>query len=179
MMKAMTADAFRNSDVFEQAETKAPPVIKRDHVLVKVAATSANTVDMKIRQINKNLPQSPTLPVMLGMDFAGTIETVGRGVTGYKVGDEVYGCASGLANLEDTTEYMLADSKLIAHKPRSVSMRQAAALPLVGITAYESLVRAGIAESQEVLVHGGSGGMSHVAVELANLLCRGLFDGWR
>ena len=102
------------------------------------------------------------------MDFAGTVETVGNGVKDYSIGDEVYGCAGGLANLSGTlADYMVADSNLIAHKPKNLSMREAAALPLVAITAYEGLTRAGIKQSQRVLVHGGSGGVGHVAVQLA------------
>jgi alcohol dehydrogenase len=121
-----------------------------------------------IRQMGRDLPLSPELPAVLGMDFAGIIEAVGEGVTDFAVGDEVYGCAGGLADLQGTlAEYMLADAKLIAHKPKSISMREAAALPLVGITAYEGLQRAHIDTGQKVLVHGGTGGVGHVAVQLA------------
>ena len=102
------------------------------------------------------------------MDFAGTIEAVGEGVTQFAAGDEVYGCAGGLAALQGAlAEYMVADARLIAHKPKSISMREAAALPLVGITAYEGLQRAGAKAGQKILVHGGAGGVGHVAVQLA------------
>jgi len=104
------------------------------------------------------------------MDFAGTIESVGEGVTAFNVGDEVFGCAGGLADLQGSlAEFMLADEKLIAHKPKSLSMKESAALPLVGITAYEGLQRAGIsqAKGKKVLVHGGAGGVGHVALQLA------------
>jgi alcohol dehydrogenase len=121
-----------------------------------------------IRQMGKDLPLSPDLPAVLGMDFAGTIETVGEGVTDFAPGDEVYGCAGGLADLQGTlAEYLLADAKLVAHKPKTLSMREAAALPLVGITAYEGLQRAGTRAGQIALVHGGAGGVGHVAVQLA------------
>ena len=166
-MKAMIVRAYGDSDVFELADIEKPTLVA-GHVLVKVAATSVNTVDTMIRQMGNDLPLSPALPTILGMDFAGTIEAVGEGVVDFKVGDEVYGCAGGLADLQGTlAEYMLADAKLIAHKPKTASMREAAALPLVGITAYEGLMRAGIAENQKVLVHGGSGGVGHVALQLA------------
>ena len=102
------------------------------------------------------------------MDFAGVIESLGEGVQGFAVGDEVYGCAGGLADLPGTlADYIAADSKLIAHKPKNLSMREAAAIPLVGITAYEGLMRAGVKSGQKVLVHGGSGGVGHIAVQLA------------
>ena len=74
----------------------------------------------------------------------------------------------GLADLPGTlAEYIVADARLIAAKPQNISLREAAALPLVGITAYEGLMRAGIQAGQNVLVHGGSGGVGHVALQLA------------
>lgn len=166
-MKAMLINAYGENANFEAADV-AKPEVKPGHVLVKIAASSVNTVDTMIRKMGKDLPLSPDVPAILGMDFAGTIEAVGDGVTDYSVGDDVYGCAGGLADLPGTlTEYMVADSKLIAHKPKNLSMREAAALPLVAITAYEGLIRAGIKQGQKVLVHGGSGGVGHVALQLA------------
>ncbi|MEM9821559.1 MAG: zinc-binding dehydrogenase, partial [Bacteroidota bacterium] len=127
-----------------------------------------NTVDTMIRTMGKDLPLSPDTPALIGMDFAGVIEEIGEGVSDFKVGDEVYGCAGGLASLPGTlAEYIAADIQLIAHKPQKLSMREAAALPLVAITAYEGLERAGVRKGQKVLVHGGSGGVGHVALQLA------------
>ncbi|MCH2548104.1 MAG: zinc-dependent alcohol dehydrogenase family protein [Alphaproteobacteria bacterium] len=168
-MKAMILKQFGESDGFEVAEIE-KPAVKAGHVLVKIAATSVNTVDTMIRSQGEDLaPLAPELPAVLGMDFAGTVEAVGDGVTDFAVDDQVYGCAGGLADLQGAlAEYMVADAKLIAHKPKTISMKEAAALPLVGITAYEGLVRAGTGEGQKVLVHGGSGGVGHIAVQLAN-----------
>jgi NADPH2:quinone reductase len=166
-MKAMILNEYGNNAEFQLAELP-QPAVKAGHVLVRVAASSVNTVDTMIRQMGKDLPLSPDLPAVLGMDFAGTIEAVGEGVTDFAPGDEVFGCAGGLADLQGAlAEYMLADANLIAHKPKTLSMRQAAALPLVGITAYEGLQRAGAQAGQKVLVHGGTGGVGHVAVQLA------------
>ena len=166
-MRAMVLNEYGDNAEFQLTELPQPSV-KAGHVIVRVAATSVNTVDTMIRQMGKDLPLSPDLPAVLGMDFAGTIEAVGEGVTDFVPGDEVYGCAGGLADLQGTlAEYMLADAKLIAHKPKTLSMREAAALPLVGITAYEGLQRAGAQAGQKVLVHGGAGGVGHVAVQLA------------
>ena len=166
-MKAMILKSYGADAVFELAEIDRPTV-ESGQVLVKIAASSVNTVDTMIRKMGKDLPLSPDTPALLGMDFAGTVEVVGDGVTGYSVGDEVYGCAGGLGALPGTlTEYISADARLMAHKPKNLSMREAAALPLVGITAYEGLIRAGIEKGQKVLVHGGSGGVGHVALQLA------------
>lgn len=166
-MKAMVLNAYGDDAVFETADVPQPEM-KAGHVLVKIAASSVNTVDTMIRQMGKDLPLSPELPAILGMDFAGTVEAVGDGVTGFAVGDEVYGCAGGLADLQGSlADYMVVDANLIARKPKSLSMREAAALPLVGITAYEGLQRARTKAGQKVLVHGGTGGVGHVAVQLA------------
>ena len=167
-MKAMIIRDFGGPEVFTATELPKPE-LKPGHVLVRVAASSVNTVDTMIREMGRELPIAPQLPAVLGMDFAGTVEAVGDGVTGYAEGDEVYGCAGGLVDLQGAlAEYMVADVRLISHKPENLSMREAAAIPLVGITAYEGLLRAGIAAGQRVLVHGGSGGVGHVALQLAS-----------
>lgn len=166
-MKAMVINTYGPDAAFEAAEV-ATPDVKPGHVRVKISASSVNTVDTMIRSMGKDLPLSPDAPAVLGMDFAGTIDAVGEGVDGYSVGDEVYGCAGGLADLPGTlAEFIVADVDLLAKKPANLSMREAAALPLVAITAYEGLTRAGIKPGQKVLVHGGSGGVGHVAIQLA------------
>ncbi|CCQ65312.1 Bifunctional protein: zinc-containing alcohol dehydrogenase; quinone oxidoreductase (NADPH:quinone reductase); Similar to arginate lyase [Crocosphaera watsonii WH 0402] len=167
MMKAMVIKSYGENADFEPVEIEKPQV-KVGYVLVKIAASSVNTVDTMIRKMGKDLPLSPDTPAILGMDFAGTVEAVGEGVSTYSIGDEVYGCAGGLADLPGTlADYIVADANLIAHKPKNLSMGEAAALPLVAITAYEGLTRAGIKQGQKVLVHGGSGGVGHVALQLA------------
>lgn len=166
-MKAMVIKSFGGSDVFELADITKPQV-KAGHVLVNIEASSVNTADTMIRQMGAELPLVPPLPAVLGMDFAGTIEAIGEGVTQFSVGDEVYGCAGGLADLPGTlAEYIVADVNLIAKKAKNLSMREAAAIPLVGITAYEGLIRANTSKGQNVLVHGGSGGVGHIAIQLA------------
>jgi NADPH2:quinone reductase len=124
-----------------------------------------------IRQMGPGLPLSPAEPALLGMDFAGIVEEVGEGVTKFAKGDEIYGCAGGLADLPGAlAQYIVADADLLALKPKNLSMQESAALPLVGITAYEGLQRAGVSGGQKVLVHGGSGGVGHVAIQLAKHL---------
>lgn len=175
-MKAMILEEYGSAAAFRLDEMPKPSA-PAGNVLVRVAATSVNTVDTMIRQLGQEqLPLSPDLPAVLGMDFAGTVEAVGEGVTQFKPGDEVYGCAGGLADLPGAlAEYMVADARLIAHKPKSLTMRQAAALPLVGITAFEGLQRALVHAGQKVLVHGGTGGVGHVAVQLAKHFATDVF----
>ena len=167
-MKAMVLKSYGPDAPFELVELP-DPVATPGHVVVKIAATSVNTVDTMIRSMGTDLPLSPALPAVLGMDFAGTIVALGDGVSDFEVGDEVYGCAGGLMDLPGTlAEYINADARLIARKPKTLRMRDAAALPLVGITAYEGLTRAGVGEGQTVLVQGGAGGVGHIAVQIAS-----------
>ena len=169
-MKAMTLKAYGNDTTFDETEMQRPQA-KAGQVLVRVKATSVNTIDTMIKDMGKDLPLSPDLPAVLGMDFAGVVEEIGEGVSGFLAGDEVYGCAGGLTDLQGAlAEFIPADARLIAHKPKSLSMREAAALPLVGITAWEGLHRAGVAKGHKVLIQGGAGGVGHIAVQLARHL---------
>ncbi|NOD65619.1 MULTISPECIES: zinc-dependent alcohol dehydrogenase family protein [unclassified Ruegeria] len=169
-MKALVLSSYGPEAPFELTEMP-DPVATSGHVVINVAAVSVNTVDTMIRNMGADLPLSPALPAVLGMDFAGTVIAIGDGVTGFAIGDEVYGCAGGLMDLPGSlAEYINADARLIAHKPKTLSMREAAALPLVGITAYEGLTRAGVSDGQNVLVQGGAGGVGHVAVQIARHL---------
>ena len=174
-MKAMVLTAYGRDGTFELRDCPTP-VPKAGEVLVRIAASSVNPVDIKIRAAGLESPLSPPLPAILGMDFAGTVESLGPSVAGFKPGDEVYGCAGGLGNLPGTlAEFIAADARLIARKPKNFSMVEAAAVPLVGITAVEGLQRAGVAAGQKVLIHGGSGGVGHVAVQMAKQMGADVF----
>ncbi len=163
----MILNEYGDAATFTEADLPSPEA-GPGQVLVRVAATSVNTVDTMIRSMGEDLPFSPAFPAILSMDLAGAVEAVGEGVTGFSIGDEVYGCAGGLADLQGAlAEYMAIDARLIAQKPKTLSMTKAAALPLVGITAYEGLKRAQVGAGQKVLVHGGGGGVGHVATQLA------------
>ncbi|NET36464.1 MAG: zinc-dependent alcohol dehydrogenase family protein [Cyanothece sp. SIO1E1] len=166
-MKALVIERFGAPNVFQMADLPRPEVAPH-HVLVRVAATSVNPVDMKIRE-GAIAGIAPDFPAVLHGDVAGVIEAVGEGVEGFKVGDEVYACAGGVKGTGGAlAEYMLADARLVAHKPPSLTMAAAAALPLVSITAWEGLIdRAQVQPGQKVLVYGGTGGVGHIGVQLA------------
>jgi len=144
------------------------PALRPGHVLIKVHATSVNQIDCKIRG-GVVAAIAPDFPAILHGDVAGVIDAVAADVTRFKVGDEVYGCAGGLKGSGGAlAEYMLADADLIALKPKTLSMLEAAALPLVGITAWEALfVKTGLTNQKTILIHGGVGGVGHIAVQLA------------
>lgn len=139
-------------------------------VKIAVRATSINQVDTKIREGMADI--APEGDIVLGCDVAGIVEAVGPGVTGFSAGDAVFGCAGGVKGRDGAyRERMIADARLLARKPARLSFTEAAALPLVAITAWEALVdRAEVCPGERVLVHGGTGGVGHVAIQLAKAL---------
>ncbi|ODV07966.1 MAG: quinone oxidoreductase [Rhodanobacter sp. SCN 68-63] len=146
----------------------AVPVPGPGQVLVRVAAAGLNPLDTKIRAGKAGHAKHP-LPAVLGIDLAGTVVALGPDVSGWRIGDAVYGMTGGVGGVQGSlAEYAAVDASLLALKPANLSMREAAALPLGFITAYEGLVdRARVHAGQRVLVHGGAGGVGHLAVQLA------------
>lgn len=146
----------------------ARPRLAPGEVLVRIAASGVNPLDTKIRAGAAAHAKQP-LPAVLGLDMAGTVEEVAPGMTAFKPGDEVYGMVGGVGGLQGTlAEYIAVDASMLAAKPANLTMRQAAALPLITITAWEGLIdHAHVRSGQTVLVHAGAGGVGHVAVQLA------------
>lgn len=146
----------------------AVPVARDGEVLVRIGASGVNPLDTKIRAGNAAHARHP-LPAVLGIDMAGVVEDVGPGVSGFRRGDEVYGMTGGVGGIQGSlAEFAAVDVRLIALKPHNLSMREAAALPLISITAWEGLVdRAKVQAGQRVLVIGGAGGVGHMAVQIA------------
>jgi NADPH2:quinone reductase len=138
------------------------PMVGTNQVLVRISASGVNPLDIKIRARKAAHAQQP-LPAVPGLDMAGTVEEVGPGVAAFHRGDEVYGMAGGVGGLQGTLAELIAvDADLLAHKPKNLSMRKAAALPLSTITAWEGLVdRARVHADQKVLIHAGAGGVGH------------------
>ena len=144
------------------------PEAGEGQVLVRVKASAVNPLDLKIwKGQAAHARHAP--PAILGIDVAGTVEAIGPGVAGFKVGDDVYGMTGGVGGVQGSlAEFIAADARLLAPKPKNLGMREAAASPLIFITAWEGLVdRACIRAGQKVLIHGGAGGVGHIAVQLA------------
>jgi len=166
-MKAQVINQFGDPSVFSTVDIP-KPVLQSGHILVRVAAASVNPIDCKIR--SGKVPEiSPVLPAVLHGDVSGIVEAVAPDVSTFQVGDEVYGFAGGVRGTGGAlAEWMLADARLMAIRPNRVAIQEAAGFPLVSITAWKALFeRAKLKENQSILIHGGAGGVGHVAVQLA------------
>ena len=152
---------FRITDV-------ALPAPRAGQVLVRIMASGVNPLDLKIRAGAAEHARH-ALPAILGIDLAGVVDAVGPGVTTFRVGDEVYGMTGGVGGVQGSlAEYAAVDADLLALKPSHFTMREAASLPLVFITAWEGLVdRAHMSAGQTVLVQGGAGGVGSIAIQIA------------
>ncbi|MGL6070514.1 zinc-dependent alcohol dehydrogenase family protein [Craterilacuibacter sp.] len=166
-MKAMIIRQTGTPDVFELAELPVPEP-RAGQVRIRVMASAVNPIDCKIR--SGAVPLVPAYPAVLQGDMAGVVDALGPGVTDFAVGDAVFGFIGGLKSHQGAlAEYALADVRLLALKPGALDFAAAAALPVVGMTAWEGLIeRACIEPGQTVLVQGGAGGVGHVAVQLAH-----------
>ena len=168
-MKAILMFAPGGPEVLKAADIPTPKAGPND-LLVRLRAAGINPLDTKVRKLNAFYPKD--LPSVLGCDGAGTVEAVGSSVRRFKPGDDVYffnnGLGSGPGNY---AEYTVIREDYAAPKPTKLSMVEAAAVPLVLITAWEALVdRAGLKEGETVLVHAGAGGVGHIAIQLARHL---------
>ncbi|MFS0600162.1 zinc-dependent alcohol dehydrogenase family protein [Peribacillus frigoritolerans] len=166
-MKSQIIQSFGKPSVFQYKEISKPE-LKPGHVLIQVKATSVNPIDTKVRA--GAVPAvAPEFPAVLHGDVAGLVSAVGEGVTEFNIGDEVFGCAGGFRGTGGAlAEFMLADVDLLAHKPKNLTMEEAAALPLVAITAWEALFnRVNLIPGQDILIHAATGGVGHIAIQLA------------
>ena len=168
-MRAVVLDEFGGPLALREVPV---PVPGPGEILVRVHASGVNPLDLKIRAGQAGHARVEP-PAVLGIDMAGTVARVGEGVTGFQVGDEVYGMTGGIGpSAGSLAEYQVADARLVARKPGNATMAEAAALPLAVITAWEGLVdRADVAPGDNVLIHGGAGGVGYVAIQIA--LARG------
>ncbi|MFB4390407.1 MULTISPECIES: zinc-dependent alcohol dehydrogenase family protein [unclassified Pseudomonas] len=165
-MRALVLDDYAGSQF---KDTQVPrPEVGPGEVLVRIVASGVNPIDYKIR--TGVAPYAmPELPAILGTDMAGVVEAIGEGVTEFKPGDEVYGLTGGVRGLQGSlAEYASVDPALLALKPKNLNMREAAAIPLTFLTAWEGLVdRAKLSAGKRVLVQGGAGGVGNMAVQIA------------
>jgi NADPH:quinone reductase len=168
-MKAIAFFTPGTPEVLKLHDIPAPTIQKETEVLVRLRTAGINPIDTKLRARGTFYPQQT--PHVLGCDGAGVVEAIGAAVQGFRVGDEVFFCNGGLGGPIGTyAEFAVVDERFLAKKPAALSFAEAAAAPLILITAWESLYDRGrLQAGQKVLIQAGAGGVGHVAIQLAKL----------
>ncbi|HME88031.1 MAG TPA: NADP-dependent oxidoreductase [Chthoniobacterales bacterium] len=165
-MKAIVAHEYGGPEVLKYEDAPRPEP-KENEVLIRVMAASINPVDVAIREGYLKKLVGDRFPLILGMDAAGVIEKVGTKIDKFKAGDPVIAFFT-LASEGGYAQFVVATENEIAHKPNAITFEQAAAVPAAGSTAWKALVETGdLKVGQTVLIHGGSGGVGHFAIQIA------------
>lgn len=168
-MKAFIIEKYGKADVVHLAEMP-EPTLQADDVLVEIHAASINPLDLRIRDGAFKLLLPYRLPLIMGNDFAGVVVRVGPQVKRFKPGDEVY-ARPHQDRIGTFAERIAIKEDDLALKPKTLSMEEAASIPLVGLTAWQALVEKGkLKKGQKVLIHAGSGGVGTLAIQLAKHL---------
>jgi NADPH2:quinone reductase len=168
-MKAVVMTAEGGPEVLQYREIEAPVIMSPTQIKVRLRAAGVNPVDAKLRK--RGLFPPGKMPAVLGCDGAGVVVETGAAVTRFQPGDEVWFCDGGAGGDPGCyAEYKVVEQEVARAKPDALGFAEAAAAPLVLITAWEALFnRARLRAGQTVLVHGGTGGVGHVAIQLARL----------
>ncbi|MGE7992683.1 zinc-dependent alcohol dehydrogenase family protein [Pseudomonas sp. NPDC089554] len=167
-MKAMILEAFGAPEVFQYRDVP-KPTPQAGQVLVRVYATSINPLDYQVRR--GDYVDYVPLPAITGHDVSGVVEAVGEGVTVFVPGDEVWYTPQIFDGPGSYAEYHVAAESIVAKKPKNLTHLEAATLTLVGGTAWEALVgRAALRVGESILIHGGAGGVGHVAIQVAKAM---------
>lgn len=167
-MKAIAIESYGGPEQLKRMELPTP-VPGDNEVLIEIACTSVNPVDWKICRgdLRERIPNQ--FPIIPGWDAAGTVKSVGKDVTNWKGGERVYAyCRKPVIQWGTYCEYITVDAAAVAPMPRNVSFAQAAAMPLTGLTAWQSLFDCALLTTgQTILIHAAAGGVGGIAIQLA------------
>ena len=171
-MKAQVINDFGKAlEVFQETNDLQIPHPQENEIQIQVLASSVNDLDTKIRNGDLDFI-APEFPAVLHGDVAGIVTGIGKNVTRFRKGDKVFGFIGGIKGYSGAlSDFITADEGFFAIAPDAVSFAELGSLPLVGITAYEAIIERGNVEKDEtVLVYGATGGVGHIAIQLAKLL---------
>ena len=165
-MKAISIKSIGKPDVLNINDIPKPKIMENDEVLVKLKAAGVNPIDTKLRS---GAYPIDNFPAVLGCDGAGIVEEIGSKVDKVKKGDSVFFFHGGIGGVQGNyAQYKVLNQDFIAHKPKSISFIEAAAVPLVSITAWEALfMHANIKKDDKLFINAGAGGVGHIAIQLA------------
>ncbi len=171
-MKAIQMHEYGSAEVLRYTDV-ADPIVTDDDVLIRVIGTSVNPIDWKIRAGHMKEMMPLPMPLIPGWDVSGVVQSIGKSVTAFSVGDDVY-ARPDIARPGTYAELIAVRESEVARKPRTISHIEAATLPLAGITAWEAMVTIGeVTDGKRVLIHAASGGVGSLAVQIAK--ARGAF----
>src|SRR5699024_5277803 len=166
-MKAIVLHQFGDPAEL-QIEERQKPVPTENEVLIKTKAIGINPVDTKVRNGSNRITKDMRLPTVIGWDISGKIAACGKGVNSFKEGDAVFGCIGFPGPGGAYAEYALAKADELAAKPGQVSFEEAAALPIVGLTAYQAIhEHLNIQSGQKLLIQAAAGGVGHLSLQIA------------
>lgn len=169
IMKAFTIQRYSKTDNLELGEVP-KPIVKENEVLVEIYSASVNQLDSKLKSGEFKMMLPYKFPLILGHDVAGIVVEVGPKVTNFQVGDEVFSRVSDF-QIGTFAEYIAINENFAAHKPKNISMEEAASIPLVGLTVWQAFVeKANLKKGQKVFIQAGSGGVGTFAIQLAKHL---------
>ncbi|KAI8900943.1 chaperonin 10-like protein [Globomyces pollinis-pini] len=174
-MKALVIHEYGPAENLKYEDIEKPVIQGSDELIIKVKAAGVNPVDFKIRKGYLQIALKMNMPAILGIDFAGIVDSVGENVHGFKIGDEVYGKLGTPNSNGSYAEFIKVDTKKdpLLLKPSNLSFEEAAAVGVTGFTAFVALVEHGKLEKNDgkkVLVIGASGGVGYWTVQLAKAL---------
>ncbi len=170
-MRAIRYQEHGGPNVLELKEISKPKP-DDDELLVKVEAAGVNPVDTYFRE---GIYEPVELPMIPGSDFSGKVESVGKDVTDFRIGDRVFGTGLGKDHQGTYAEYVTVPEDYIAKLPKNVSFEEGAAIALVSVTVWRALIdHADLKPGEKCLIHGGSGGIGHTAVQLASTIGAGV-----
>jgi NADPH:quinone reductase-like Zn-dependent oxidoreductase len=166
-MKAAQIDNYGEVSAIEVRETE-KPTAKDDQVVIEVGASSLNPFDLAVLAGHAHAMAPLTFPATLGLDVEGTVVEVGASVSGFGVGERVYGTANAMFGASGAfAEYAVASAGSVAQAPESLTDGEAASLPTAGISGLQGIETLNVQEGQKVFVHGGAGGAGSVAIQVA------------
>jgi alcohol dehydrogenase len=172
-MKSAQITRYGNTNEVLEIRQTSTPNLSAGKVLVEVKAAGINPIDWKIREGYMQQMIHLQFPSTLGLDFFGIVKQVGEDVSSdFNQGDGVYGQAGvPMGGSGSFSDVALANATSIAHKPKTLGHMEAAALPLVGVSAWQALVEnIALSNGQKILIHGGAGGIGSIAIQLAKNL---------
>lgn len=168
-MKSAIINSFGNPDVFEIKDIE-KPIIKEDQLLIKVYATSINPIDWKQRKGNHKFILGSPFPITLGYDVSGEVVEIGSEIKNFNVGDKVFGVLDNKYG-GALAEYATGHEECFAKIPSNISMKEAAAYPMVTLTSLQALRdKANLKVGQTVLINGASGGVGHIAIQVSKIM---------